>query len=45
MNPLDTTGTLVAEVVRDRVELGRQSRLAAVARSCHPSARRTRAER
>ena len=38
MNPVDTIGALAHEVVRDRIDLGRQSRLAALARCCQPHA-------
>ena len=37
MNPLDTSGILAREMIRDRVELARRSRIAALARCCHPS--------
>jgi hypothetical protein len=38
MHPLDTSAALAAEAVRDRLELARRSRLARLARCCHPSA-------
>ena len=37
MNSQDMTSRLAQELIRDRIQLGRQSRLAALARCCHPS--------
>jgi hypothetical protein len=36
MDSLDMTGAIAAEVMRERVELGRQARLAALAQCCRP---------
>jgi hypothetical protein len=38
MNPVDATGALAREVISDRAERGRRSRLAAIASCCHPRA-------
>jgi|SoiMethySBSTD1v2_1073268.scaffolds.fasta_scaffold1991657_1 hypothetical protein len=45
MNPLDTSGILAREMIRDRVALAQHSRLVALARCCHPSTWRRAAAR
>lgn len=45
MTPLDLTGALAAETARGRLEMGRQSRLAKLARCCNPNALRLAARR
>jgi hypothetical protein len=45
MSPLDPTGQLAAETIRERVRLGSAARLAALARCCQPTAWRRAARR
>lgn len=40
MTPLNLTAALAAAATRDRLEMGRQSRLAKLARCCHPNTMR-----
>jgi len=45
MTPLGLTAALAAAATRDRLEMGRQSRLAKLARCCHPNTLRLAARR